>query len=137
VLSRNAARVVARLVPRVRAAWPAIGAIALAVVLAHSGVMHLDPAHGLDAHYRAILGGDGWARPIGVLELLAAGGLAFRRTRVTTAAAFGAVLVLALANQLWLGRAGTTSVPLLLLFAWAVVVAWGEGRRDRGAPGLL
>ena len=137
MLSRNAARVVALLVPRVRAAWPAIGAIALAVVLVHSGVAHLDATHGLDAYYRALTGGDGWARPVGIVQLLAAGGLAFRRTRVTAASAVGAVLVLALANQLRLDRAGAASVPLLLLFAWAAVVAWGESRRGRGAPGLL
>ena len=137
MLSRSAARVFALLAPRVRAAWPAIGAIALAVVLANSGLAHLDPAHGLDAHYRAIVGGDGWARPVGILQLLAAGGLATRRTRVTAASAVGAVLVLALANQLRLDRAGAASVPLLLLFAWAAVVAWGESRRGRGAPGLL
>ena len=137
MLSRSAARVFALLAPRVRAAWPAIGAIALAVVLVHSGVAHLDATHGLDAYYRALTGGDGWARPVGIVQLLAAGGLAFRRTRVTTASALGAVLVLALANQLRLERAGAASVPLLLLFAWAVVVAWGEARRGRGAPGSL
>lgn len=137
MLSRNAARLAALLAPRVRAAWPAIGAIALAVVLAHSGIAHLDAARGLDAHYDAIIGGDGWARPIGVLQLLAAGGLAVRRTRVTTACALGAVLVLALANQLRLDRAGAASVPLLVLFAWSAVVAWGEARRGRAAHGLL
>ncbi|MFO1314152.1 MAG: hypothetical protein U1F58_00985 [Burkholderiales bacterium] len=137
MLSRNAARMFALLVPRVRAAWPAIGAIALAVVLAHSGVAHLDPARGLDAHYGAIFGGGGFARPIGILQLFAAGGLAFRRTRVATATALGAVVVLALANQLRTDRLGGASVPLLLLFAWAIVVAWGERRRARDTRGLL
>jgi hypothetical protein len=125
------ARLVASLVPRVRAAWPAIGAIALAVVLAHSGVSHLRGAVELDEHYRSVIGSDGWARTIGILQLLAAGGLCFRRTRVTTASALGAVLVLAIANQLRTDRAGIASAPSLLLLAWAGAVAWGEARRAR------
>ena len=127
----HGARVVALLVPRVRAAWPAIGAIALAVVLAHSGVSHLRGAPELDAHYRIAIGGDGWTRTIGILQLLAAGGLLFRRTRASTASALGAVLLLAIANQLRMDRAGIATLPSLLMLLWAGVVAWGEARRTR------
>jgi len=134
----NGARLVALLAPRVRAAWPAIGAIALAVVLAHSGVSHLRGSAELDEHYLAAIGSDGWTRTIGILQLLAAGGLCFRRTRVTTASALGAVLVLAIANQVRTDRAGIAMLPSLLLLMWAGVVAWGEARRSpparRDAP---
>lgn len=127
---RYGARLVRLLAPRVRAAWPAIGAIALAVVLAHSGVSHLRWAPELDDHYRAAIGGDGWTRAIGILQLLAAGGLCFRRTRVTTASALGAALLLAIANQMRTDRAGVATLPSLLLLVWAGVVAWGEARRS-------
>ena len=125
----NGARLVGLLVPRVRAAWPAIGAIALAVVLAHSGVSHLRGSPELDEHYRIAIGSDGWTRTIGILQLLAAGGLFVRRTRVTTASALGAVLVLAIANQVRMDRAGIATLPSLLLLAWTGVIAWGEARR--------
>ena len=128
---RNGARLLRLLVPRVRAAWPAIGAIALAVVLAHSGVSHLRWAPELDDHYRTAIGNDGWTRTIGIVQLLAAGGLCFRRTRVTTASALGAALLLAIANQMRMDRAGVATLPSLLLFVWAGVIAWGEARRSR------
>lgn len=134
MLTRPAARLVTLLVPRVRAAWPAIGAIALAVVLANSGVMHVDAPAELAGHYRMAIGTDEWTRAIGIAQLFAAGGLCFRRTRVSTAVAVALVLLVALANQLLGGRmeaALATSMPLL---AWAAIVAWGEGLRA-GAPG--
>lgn len=120
------------LAPRVGAGWPAIGAIALAVVLGHSGVAHLDPEAFVAAYYREALG-DGWTRAIGVVQLLAAGGLCFRRTRAMTAAAFAAVVLLAIANQLRTDRAGATTVTSFLLVGWACAVAWGEARRVRRA----
>lgn len=115
------------LAPRVRAQWPAIGAIALAVVLAHSGVAHLDASAEVAAYYRDALG-DGWSRIIGVVQLLAAGGLCFRRTRGMTAAAFSALVLIGIANQLRTDRATLAPVVLLL---WACVIAWGELRRAR------
>lgn len=120
-------RLFAILVPRVRAQWPAIGAIALAVVLAHSGIAHLDAGAELAAHYRSALG-DGWSRTIGILQLLAAGGLGFPRTRTTTAAALAAVVLIGIANQLRTDRA--TLAPVVIL-VWACLVAWGEARRAR------
>jgi hypothetical protein len=134
----NGARLVALLAPRVRAAWPAIGALALAVVLAHSGVSHLRGSVELDEHYLAAIGSDDWTRTIGILQLLAAGGLCLRRTRVATASALGAVLLLAIANQIWMDRAGTATLPSLFLLVWTGVIAWGEARRvpfaGRDAP---
>jgi hypothetical protein len=121
-------RLFADLLPRVRAQWPAIVAIALAVVLAHSGIAHLDATAEIAAYYRNALG-DGWSRAIGVLQLVAAGGLCFGRTRATTAAAFAAVVLIGIANQLRADRA--TLAPVLILL-WACVIAWGEMRR-RGA----
>lgn len=130
-LTRNAARLATLLFPRVRAAWPAIGAIALAVVLAHSGVLHLQPAPELDAHYRAMLGTVAWTRVIGILQLLAAGGLCIRRTLTMTAAALCAVLLIAMAKQVRTDRLGFTTVTSLLMLGWSAVVAWGEARRAR------
>jgi DoxX-like family len=120
---------VALLVPRVRAGWPAIGAIALAVVLAHSGVLHLDASPEVAEHYRNVLGSDGWTRTVGILQLVAAGGLWFARTRAATAAAFAAVVLIVIGNQLRTDRATVATLTSLLLLVWAVVVAWGEARR--------
>lgn len=136
MLSRQAGRVFSLLVPRVRAAWPAIGAIALAVVLAHSGVLHLDPTAELAGHYRESIGTDEWTRAIGILQLLAAGGLCFRRTRVMTAAGFAAVLLLGVGNQLATQRIGVITTNSLLLFVWTIVIAWGELRRPGPPAGL-
>ena len=129
-----AARVAARLVLRVRAAWPAIGAIALAVVLTHSGIGHLRPATELEQHYRDVIGTDDWARTIGIVQLFVAGGLCLRRTRGLTAATFGALLLLAVANQLRTDRIGAESLPVAALIIWTGLVAWGEMRRGRAAP---
>ena len=136
MLTRNAARLAALLFSRVRAAWPAIGAIALAVVLAHSGVMHLQPRAELDAHYAAAIGATGWTRAVGILQLFAAGGLCFRRTRVMTAAALAAVLLIAMANQIRTDRAGFATVTTLLMLVWSAAVGWGEARRA-GTPAIL
>jgi hypothetical protein len=136
VLTPKAARLATLLVPRVRAAWPAIGAIALAVVLAHSGVLHLQPGPEIDDHYLAAIGSAEWTRAIGILQLFAAGGLCFRRTRVMTAAALAAVLLIAIANQFRTDRAGFATVTSLLMLAWSAAVAWGEARRT-GTAAML
>jgi hypothetical protein len=133
VLTPRAARIATLLFPRVRAAWPAIGAIALAVVLAHSGVLHLQPDVALDEHYRVAIGAAEWTRAIGILQLFAAGGLCFRRTRVMTSAALAAVLLMAMANQFRTDRLGPATVTSLLMLAWTAVVAWGEARRAASA----
>ena len=135
-MTPKAARLAAVLVPRVRAAWPAIGAIALAVVLAHSGVVHLQAGPELDEHYRAAIGSAEWTRAIGILQLFAAGGLCFRRTRVMTAAALAAGLLIAMANQVRTDRLGYTTLASLLMLAWSAAVAWGEARRA-GTAGAL
>ena len=123
-------RLFAVLVPRVRAAWPAIAGIALAVVLAHSGIAHLDPDHELELYYRDVIG-EGWSRTIGILQLVAAGGLCFRRTRAMTAAAFAAVVIIAIVNQLRTDRASVATLTSAILVLWACAVAWGETRRAR------
>ncbi|MFO1415010.1 MAG: hypothetical protein U1F10_14105 [Burkholderiales bacterium] len=128
MLAGTGVRLAARLVPRVRAAWPAIGAIALAVVLAHSGVQHLDAPAALALHYRTAIGTDAWTRGIGIAQLFAAGGLLFPPTRLATACVLGAVLVAALGNQ-WLSARGSDAVATAGVLAWTVAVAWGESRR--------
>ena len=125
MLSASSRRLVAILVPRVGGQWPAIAGIALAVVLAHSGVRHLDPPPDLVLHYRAAIGED-WSRGIGILQLAAAAGLCLRRTRVMTASALVAVLLIAIANQ-W--RTGSLALASFAMLAWAAIVAWGETRK--------
>jgi hypothetical protein len=134
VLKAPTVRLFAMLLPRVRAAWPAILAVALAVVLAHSGVQHLDAGAALAAHYREAIGTDEWTRTIGIAQLLAAGGLTFRRTRVATASVLAAALLLAMANQFRAGRIDAVPGTLVLL-AWAVAIAFGEARRAGSRAG--
>jgi uncharacterized membrane protein YphA (DoxX/SURF4 family) len=124
----TARRLVARLAPRVIDAWPAILAVALAVVLAHSGVSHLRDAGDVAQHYRDALGFDA-ARAVGIAQLLAAGGLCMRATRATTCAAFAAALVLAVANQALNDRVGVATATTVLMLAWTLAIAWGEKRR--------
>ena len=124
----TARRLVARLAPRVIDAWPAILAVALAVVLAHSGVSHLRDAGDVAQHYRDALGFDA-ARAVGIAQLMAAGGLCMPVTRATTCAAFSAVLVLALANQALDDRISVATATTLLVLAWTIAIAWGEKRR--------
>ena len=124
----TARRLVARLAPRVIDAWPAILSVALAVVLAHSGVSHLRDAGEVAQHYRDALGFDA-ARAVGIAQLLAAGGLCLSATRVTTCAAFAAGLVLAIANQALADRIGVATVTTVLMLAWTVAIGWGEKRR--------
>jgi len=124
----TARRVVARLAPRVADAWPAILAIALAVVLAHSGVSHVRDPGDIAQHYRDALGFDA-ARAVGIAQLLAAGGLCVTATRVMTCAAFAAVLLIALANQALSDRLGLATATTLLVLAWTILIAWGEKRR--------
>ena len=123
-----ARRLVARLAPRVIDAWPAILAIALAVVLAHSGVSHLRDAADVSQHYRDALGFDG-ARAVGIGQLLAAGGLCITATRVMTCAAFAAVLLIALANQALTDRIGMATATTAFVLAWTIAIAWGQTRR--------
>jgi uncharacterized membrane protein YphA (DoxX/SURF4 family) len=123
-----ARRLVARLAPRVIDAWPAILAIALAVVLTHSGVSHLRDAGDVAQHYRDALGFDA-ARAVGVAQLLAAGGLCVTATRVMTCAAFAAVLIIAIANQALDGRVDATTAATALVLAWTIAIGWGERRR--------
>jgi hypothetical protein len=93
--------------------------------------VHLQAGPELDEHYLAAIGSAEWTRAIGILQLFAAGGLCFRRTRVMTAAALAAVLLIAMANQVRTDRLGYTTLASLLMLAWSAAVAWGEARRRR------
>jgi hypothetical protein len=124
----NARRLIAHLAPRVVDAWPAILAIALAVVLAHSAVSHLRDGGDIAQHYRDVLGLDA-ARAIGIAQLMAAVGLCLNATRAMTCAAFAAILLIAIANQALTDRIGIDTVTTSLVLAWAIGIAWGELRR--------
>jgi hypothetical protein len=135
MLKPGAARLASLRVPRVGAAWPAIIAVALAVVLGHSGVQHLEASSALAEHYRTAIGTDEWTRAIGIAQMFAAGGLCFRRTRMVTASVLAAVLVAAIANQFRTGRA-ELAPSTALLFAWAAAIAIGEARRPGARAGI-
>jgi hypothetical protein len=131
VLRRYGVRLAARLVPRLRAAWPAIAGIALAVVLAHSGVAHLQSPHAVDEYYRMAFGSTEWTRTVGIAQLFIAGGLCLRRTRMTAAAALAVLVALAVANQWRIDRLGVQLWADALMLSWSLVIAWGEARRAR------
>ena len=131
MLTGHTTRLTARLVPRVGAAWPAIGGIALAVVLAHSGFQHLSSPFDVDEHYRIAMGSPDWTRTIGIVQMLIAGGLCFRRTRVGAAAALAVLVVLSAFNQWNVERAGMQSWAHAFMLLWALMVAWGEARQSR------
>jgi hypothetical protein len=97
--------------------------------------MHLQTGAELDAHYAVAIGTTAWTRAIGIAQLFAAGGLCFRRTRVMTAAAIAAVLLIAMANQIRTDRAGFATVTSLLMLVWSAAVGWGEARR--AGPAIL
>jgi hypothetical protein len=124
----NARRLVARLAPRVVDAWPAVLAVALAVVLAHSGVWHLRDAGDVAQHYRDTLGLDA-VRAVGIAQLAMAGGLCSSATRVMTCAAFAAMLLIAIGNQALGDRVGVETVTTVIVLGWTIAIAWGEKRR--------
>ena len=135
MLTRGAARLVATLAPRVGTAWPAIAAVALAVVLGHSGVQHLDPSAALAAHYRAAIGTGEWTRAFGIAQMFAAGGLCFRRTRLPTACVTGAVVLAATAHA-WRGGRPDDALAGLCVLAWVALIAAGEARRPGPRTGI-
>ena len=71
--------------------WTSWAAIALAVVLAHSGIRHLDADAALLSHYGDAVGMPRFAYVIGALQLMAAAALVWRRTRGGACAALGTV----------------------------------------------
>jgi hypothetical protein len=46
-----------------------------------------------------------------------------------TAAAFAAIVLIGIGNQILQDRASTATLTSLAIVAWACVVAWGEARR--------
>ena len=46
-----------------------------------------------------------------------------------TCAAFAAVLVIAIANQVLDDRIGMATVGTVVVLAWTIAIAWGEKRR--------
>ena len=115
-----------RVAARIVLDWTSWAAIALAVVLAHSGVMHLDADAALLSHYGDAVGMPRFAYAIGALQLMAAAALVWRRTRGGACAALAAGMLIAMANQLAAGRAGDgLDAPLVVLGA-AVAIGLGE-----------
>ena len=106
--------------------WTSWAAIALAVVLAHSGVRHLDADATLLSHYGDAIGMPSFAYAVGALQLIAAAALAWRRTRGGTCAALAAATLIAMANQIAGGRAGDGLGAPLFVFGAAVAIALGE-----------
>ena len=114
--------------------WTSWAAIALAVVLAHSGIEHLRPDAALLDHYAEAAGMPALAYAVGAMQLAAAAALLWRRTRRGACAALIAMILVAMANQIADGRSGEgLAAPLSLLVA-AVAIAAGERRRTTAQP---
>jgi hypothetical protein len=109
--------------------WTSWAAIALAVVLAHSGVRHLDADAALLSHYGDAIGMPRFAYAIGALQLLAAAALVWRPARAGACAALAAATLIAMANQLAGGRIGDGLHAPLLMFGAAVAIGLGERAR--------
>jgi hypothetical protein len=106
--------------------WTSWAAIALAVVLAHSGIRHLDADAALLSHYGDAVGMPRFAYAIGALQLMAAAALVWQRTRGGACAALAAATLIAMANQLAAGRAGDALYAPLVVLGTAVAIGLGE-----------
>jgi hypothetical protein len=122
-------RVVATTARRVAADWPAVGAVALAVVLGHSALVHLAGDEALARHYAEAVGAPGFAWVSGVLQLVAAVALAVRRTRRVACAAIAGVILAGVVHRIAAGHDGD-GVPAALALAVAAI-AIGFGTRVR------
>jgi hypothetical protein len=116
--------------------WTSWTAIALAVVLANSGVEHLRPDAALLRHYQDVAGTPALAYAIGVVQLAAAAAMLWRRTRYGACAALIAMLIISIGNQIIGGRAGDGLVAPLLVLVVAAAVARAERRRTNPHPGM-
>lgn len=125
MLSRIAA-VTAR---RVADAWPAVAAVALAVVLACSGVLHLRAGEALLRHYDEAVGAANFAYVVGALQWLAAAALLSSRGRRAACAALAGVALAGIAHQFATGRAGEATWAACALLATALAIAVGDNRR--------
>jgi hypothetical protein len=125
-----ALRVAARLVLD----WTVWTAIALAVVLANSGVEHIRPDAALLRHYQDAAGMPALAYAIGVVQLAAAAAMIWRRTRYGACAALIAMLIISMGNQIIGGRAGDGLAAPLLVLLVAAAVARAERRRINAQP---
>lgn len=110
--------------------WTVWAAIALAVVLANSGVGHLRPDAALLRHYQDAAGMPALAYAIGVVQLVTAAAMLWRRTRYGACAALIAMLIIAIVNQIADGRAGDGLVAPLLMLVVAAAIARAERRRS-------
>ena len=111
--------------------WTSWAAIALAVVLGHSGVEPLRPDAELLDHYTEAAGLPALAYAVGVMQLTAAAALLWRRTRRGACAALVAMILIAIANQIAGGRVGEGLAAPLAMLVVAVAIATGERRRMR------
>lgn len=114
--------------------WTSWAAIALAVVLGHSGVEHLRPDVALLDHYAEAAALPALAYAVGVVQLAAAAALVWRRTRRGACAALVAMILIAMANQIADGRAGDGLAAPIAMLVVAVAIATGERRKARPQP---
>jgi hypothetical protein len=130
IMNRSMLRLVLlRVAARLVIDWTTWAAIALAVVLAHSAVEHLDPAASLLQHYDNAFGAANIAYAVGAMQMVIAAALLWRRTRSGACAALAALALLALSTQILGGRAAEGVLPGLSVLGAAVAIAIGERRR--------
>ncbi len=117
--------------------WTSWTAIALAVVLANSGVEHLRADAALLRHYQDAAGMPALAYAIGAVQLAAAAAMTWRRTRYPACAALIAMLLIAMANQIAGGRASDgLGAPLLMLVVAAAIAIAERQRTNPQPPGI-
>ena len=131
MLIRVVMRVARRLPQRIAADWTTIAAVALAVVLVHSAMLHLAPSAALEAHYLERFGAAHWTRLIGIAQLAIALGLLLRRTRATACAMLIAAVTTALLWRTLDGLPLDGGLPSVAMIGAAIIIAVGETRRGR------
>ena len=114
----------------VAARWPAIAAVALAAVLAHSALEHFQDDPALRQHYREALGTADATLWVGLLQCIAALALCVPRTRV--AAAWSIIAVVGAAGLLRIARTSSVEglLPALVVVAVAAAIAAGSPARE-------
>ncbi len=115
--------------PFLAARWPAIAAVALAAILAHSALGHFRDDPGVRQHYLEALGTADAALWIGLLQCVAALALCVPRTRI--AAAWSVVAIVVAASLLRIARTGSVEglLPAIVVVVVAAAVAIGEQAR--------
>jgi hypothetical protein len=128
--------VVLRVAARLLLDWTTWAAIALAVVIGHSGIAHLRADTSLRHYYGEVAASPLMVYIVGAVQLAVALTLLWRRTRSGACAALIALAMLSAGAKMSDGRTAQGLLPELAVLAAAIAVAIGERRRARHADGI-